>query len=733
MSKSKLLTALLVAVSVMFLTTPVLSDEGYKVSYTAEFSVDDLSFDKLLGFDVVTLKDGGYLSDLGKPMLPSKELKIALPYGMAVTTVQVVNTMQEEISGEYNVFPAQPPIKIGASPSDAGFVKPDGKIYASTQPYPTELLYFVHQTDLAGQGMAVVQLYPLQYVPSEKRLILHTSITFVIEGIGGYEYGDHLSPNISERGRNTYQRMIEEMVVNPEDVRLNTAVMVNTSTVLEGGPFDHVIITSSTYASYFDPLVEWHNQKGIRDTVVSTSWIYANYSGTTNKDKIRSFVNDAHSTWGTTYFFLGGEDGTVPFEFKTYYDESTPSDQCYSDYDGDWTHEVFVGRATIQSSTEADRFIDKVLKYEKDPPRTDYPLDVLLIGMDLDPSTHAEYLKEAINNSIPSRFNVTKVYDSDGTNHKTATINALNAGQNLVNHADHAYYDYMGTGDRNHGWGINSSNVDALTNNDQLSVVVSLGCDPNGMDHGDCISEHFVIYNDDQAGVSFTGNTRSGWGYVGNPYSLSGKLDWEWWKALFDRDKLDLGQILADSKHYSPNGQPIERHCEWTFNLLGEPAMPIWTDDPDSFAVTCPSVIPGGGSSFSVHAEDSTTHFPVDSAYVCLWKANEVYLTGYTDASGDVTLNPSPATQGSMYVTVTKHNYIPHQQQVEVSYLPGDANADGLVDIADVVHLMNYLFTEGSPPSPFEAGDANCDEEVDIADVIYLINYLFGEGSPPGC
>jgi len=725
--------SLLIAGSIMLLASPILSDEGYEVSYTADFSTDDLSFDKLMGYDLVMLEGGGCLSDLGKPMLPSRELKVALPYGMMVKTVQIVSTTQEEIPGEYNIFPAQPPIKIGVSPSDADFVEPDDQVYASTEPYPSELLHFSHQTDLAGQGIAVVLLYPLQYVPSEKKLNLTTSITFVIEGVGGYEYGDHLSPNISERGRRTYQRMVEDMVVNPQDVQLNAAVIMNTSTMVEGGPFDHVIITSIAYESYFEPLVEWHNQRGLKDTTVSTSWIYANYSGSTSKDKIRSFVSDAHSTWGTTYFLLGGENGTVPFEYKTYYEESTPSDQCYSDYDNDWTHEVFVGRVTIQSSTEADRFVDKVFRYEKDPPRTDYPLDALLIGMDLSPETHAEYLKEAIDNSIPSNFNVTKVYDSHSTNHRTATINALNAGQNLVNHADHSWIDYMGTGDRNHGWGISSSDVDALTNNDQLSVVVSLGCDPNRMDASDCISEHFVIYNPNQAGVAFTGNTRSGWGYVGNPYSLSGKLDWEWWKALFDRDKLDLGQILVDSKHYSPNGQAIEKHCEWTFNLLGEPGMPVWTDEPDSFAVTCPSVIPGGGSSFPVHVEDSTTHASVESAYVCLWKANDVYVTGYTDAGGDLTLNPSPATQGSMYVTVTKHNYIPHQRQVEVSYLPGDANADGLVDVADVVHLINYLFMEGTPPSPFEAGDANCDEEVDIADVIYIINYLFAGGSPPGC
>jgi hypothetical protein len=67
------------------------------------------------------------------------------------------------------------------------------------------------------------------------------------------------------------------------------------------------------------------------------------------------------------------------------------------------------------------------------------------------------------------------------------------------------------------------------------------------------------------------------------------------------------------------------------------------------------------------------------------------------------------------------------------TYSRGDANGDGNIDVADVMHLINYLFIQGSTPNPMTAGDANCDQVVDIADVMYLINYLFIEGSPPGC
>jgi hypothetical protein len=161
--------------------------------------------------------------------------------------------------------------------------------------------------------------------------------------------------------------------------------------------------------------------------------------------------------------------------------------------------------------------------------------------------------------------------------------------------------------------------------------------------------------------------------------------------------------------------------------------MPIWTDEPSSFDVTHPASLPPGSSSFPVHVEDAVTHNSIYQAYVCLWKENEVYLTGYTDLSGDITFNPSPSTQGTMYVTVTKRNYLPYEQEADVSgYILGDANGDGIVDIGDVVHLINYLYKNGPAPDPILSGDCNCDLVVDLGDVVHLINYLFKNGPPPG-
>lgn len=63
----------------------------------------------------------------------------------------------------------------------------------------------------------------------------------------------------------------------------------------------------------------------------------------------------------------------------------------------------------------------------------------------------------------------------------------------------------------------------------------------------------------------------------------------------------------------------------------------------------------------------------------------------------------------------------------------GDANCDGVINVADIVYLINHLFVEGPAPNRLELGDANCDGIINVVDVIYLINYLYVAGPPPHC
>jgi M6 family metalloprotease-like protein len=64
-------------------------------------------------------------------------------------------------------------------------------------------------------------------------------------------------------------------------------------------------------------------------------------------------------------------------------------------------------------------------------------------------------------------------------------------------------------------------------------------------------------------------------------------------------------------------------------------------------------------------------------------------------------------------------------------FVCGDADASIDVDIDDVVYLINYIFSGGPEPVPYESGDADCSFDVDIDDVVYLIAYIFSGGNAP--
>ena len=82
---------------------------------------------------------------------------------------------------------------------------------------------------------------------------------------------------------------------------------------------------------------------------------------------------------------------------------------------------------------------------------------------------------------------------------------------------------------------------------------------------------------------------------------------------------------------------------------------------------------------------------------------------------------PNQTDTQELFITVT-----------ESSFIRGDVNHDGLVDLGDVMYLINYLYKYGLEPLPWEAGDVNCDGIIDLTDVLYLINYLY-KGGPPPC
>lgn len=64
-------------------------------------------------------------------------------------------------------------------------------------------------------------------------------------------------------------------------------------------------------------------------------------------------------------------------------------------------------------------------------------------------------------------------------------------------------------------------------------------------------------------------------------------------------------------------------------------------------------------------------------------------------------------------------------------FVRGDANNDSIVDMADSVYVLSYLFLGGSAPHVEASGDIDGNRTVEISDPIYLLSYLFLGGPQP--
>ena len=693
---SKLLTALLclimlaTVIPAQAFTTPTLTH-----TYTLTFDPHTLTITTTNDITTLTFPDATNTGTPGTPTLPSRTLQIAIPATTTITAVHILAATTQPLPGTYTLPAMQPPQTTDTTPTPINI--PSTTI--PSDPYPATPIQLQGESDLYGQGLTTLLFTPLQYHATTHTITVITSLTIQLIGTPGRHPGDYLPPHVTAAKYHDFLTQVQGMVINPTDVHLQTDPQPH-HTGVPAGDYDYVIITKQDWVSAFQPLADWKTQKGVPATIVTTEWIYNNggYSGS-NIQKIKAFVQDAASTWGATFFLLGGDTDTIPYKSTTFSgvdSDPVPNDTYYADYDNDWTCEVNVGRASVTGTGTGNgkigTFINKVLTYEQNPPSS-YPKKAAMFGMDLDSWTEAEQCKISIDdNYIPSSWTMTNVYDSDSGNHKTNAIAAMNAGQNLINHADHSNTDVMGIGYVNHDYLLETSDMDGLTNGNKQSILYSMGCDPAAYDTSNCIAEHFVR-NQNGGGLAFIGNSRYGWYEYSTYDTLSMGFDQAFFHSLFTENYYHLGQAFTDHKNDEVYNDDYYHYIYTELTLLGDPELPIWTDNPSTLTVTHPSTLPTGSSSFTVHVTSGSN--PVNQALVCLWKGTEVYLTATTNSQGNATFTPTPTTIGTMNVTVTKQNYLPNCTTATVT-TGGNIPPEAFDDTATVTegssnNLINVL------------------------------------------
>ena len=150
--------------------------------------------------------------------------------------------------------------------------------------------------------------------------------------------------------------------------------------------------------------------------------------------------------------------------------------------------------------------------------------------------------------------------------------------------------------------------------------------------------------------------------------------------------------------------------------------MDVWAVEnlecvTDNLDVSLSWTLPTTYNSITVKrdGEEIATLAGTETSYADTLPDFGTYVYEITGTTGDGTSLPAACT-----VSV-----------VSVKFVRGDSNADGMVNIADPVYSLGYLFRDGAPPPCFEAANANNDHALDISDIVYILGYIFRSQAPP--
>ncbi len=664
-----------------------------------DISNHNLSIEQGVRYTKIRLPECELTDEIGAPELPVKTVKFALPSGARVTDVSIISYAVDELPGMHTLSCVQPPVILSQKESPA-IVDPNPDIYSSRTPYPPKLIELKGTYHAYNHSICELLFYPVQYLPSEKRLHFYHSVTVKLSYEGGIRH-------------TVSSTLLRTMVNNPEDV--------NVSDKRSRGYFEYLIITNPPMDTVFERLANWKTKKGTKAELRTADWITSQYSGRDDAEKIRNYVKTLADS-NVRYVLLAGDTDVVPhrlaYAMTCEYggdprEDSLPCDLYYADLEGNWDFndngvygevgdsinlypDIFVGRAPVNTIAEAQKFVEKVLIYERNPD-LNY-LDNALFTADIlwwDPYTDQAVHKDMIGDeSFPPYFNITKLYSSQGNLSPSAVLGALQAGQSLTNHDGHGWINVMSAGS---GY-LENSDFDNLTNAPRYGIWISCGCWTTAFDY-DAIGEHFVN-SPDGGGVAFIGNSSYGWGSPGNPgFGISDRFDTRFFYSLLQEEHFNLGTALALSKAYFipySREENVYRWHQYQLNLLGDPEMLVWTDIPETLKVTYPQSIPQGNSRIFITVTDKQNGVPLQGALVCLMKDNESYASGYTDVSGSVFLDATASTPGNFDLTVTAHNYLAAETTVPV--VSGS--------------YVNYLGWEINDSLGNDDGITNPDEEV---------------------
>lgn len=654
----------------------------YADSYIFNFNLSDFYVENTTeGAMIFPLKDNYVLlEDITLPALPVCFANVLLPQNTRVLSVSYQLSDQHVVPNVRHVLN-----NIPACPTDKAISQWQilhNQVQQDHASYPTQNVSLVSEESYGMYRYATIQICPFTYYV-DSCLLLQSQIHISIETepVGATTITD---------GR-CNKDLLRQLIINPD------ALPDEEDVIRDGLPnqtVDYLIITRDSLKQAFLPLAYWKTIKGVKTQVITLEEIYSNYSEPTHQLQIKRCLQYFYNYHNLKWALLGGDDTIVPTIncFKQINDTTpvnAPCDLFYCCFNGrfDWNANgndtigeladsvsfipsVYLSRLPIRTKKHVSTYVQKLLRYEQQPPLQNYVKRMLLSGRHIW-KTYPNGLSDAQLKSelfystyIQQYWNGTKYrfYDSDtdfgGSTYDLTPENIneqLNTGYHFVHYASHGEIDSLPTEANKYS----PYYVRQLENNKFPSVFVTMACHTNYFDspsRDPCLSEAFIRHP--SGAICYFGCSRYGFGDINNSpthisLGLSFRINGVFFQSLF-KDKIThfaetaaYAKLSVLSSSYSEGAY---RWLQFALNPVGDPELPIYTDNPIKFSNI---TIARTGNEISVNTNN------IDSCTITVTSADDygdTYFSVLRNASTGLFTN----VPASYFVVITKHNYVPY-------------------------------------------------------------------------
>ncbi|MCF7913211.1 MAG: T9SS type A sorting domain-containing protein [Candidatus Cloacimonetes bacterium] len=449
----------------------------------------------------------------------------------------------------------------------------------------------------------------------------------------------------------------------------------------EKGSYLIICPDNTSVINTLEYLAEWKRRLGFETTIATLD-----ETGDTTDD-IKDYIQNAYETWETPpeYVILVGDvTGNIiipSWYIAGYLEPYCVTDHPYTLLEGvDYFPDIQIGRFSVQSVSQLQTIVSKVINYEREPLETsDWIRRALMLTFVMDyGGSYQMYSQRETVMAIRDKlldFTYTEVdtficpFQTGITN----LTNLINTGYSFVNYRGAGSPVYW-SGGYDHMFTL--WDIDQLSNSSMLPLVTSIVCGGGNFAYGNydtCFGEQWLA-----AGSS--SNPKGAIGFIGpsehdtkTPFNNCN--DMGIYQGITQEGISACAPIMLRGKMELYNNYPGCHQMDgvndawdsdmfyfYVYNLLGDPGLKVWTDTPKHYNVQMAESLPLGSSSYEVNLEgdDLAGHTVALTSGEVLYEVSETNMDGWAA----VTI---PDGLTAFEVTLSKYGYVPFSQAVSIS------------------------------------------------------------------